>query len=1058
MTKTSIIERLNSLSIGNNKIYALRGFHHYISLDDINGNHLIDDEFLFWINDQSVVNVVPKILKKLDGSNYFCYYDELYMFKSVINSIFEDFEYSITIIDYNIYDLFYPSNKEIDINVFAKLEKFSDDNYNCQKVYSGYHLGKDVSMVMYNDLEISRIFDVISIFDDTIINFEQSGEQCDEFRLSSEESREEFNENLYHILRNSNVVVNVLSSTSKQLDFSQKRSISILSRLGYQVKCFLPKIIRTVVSEDVYLEILRRRNPNYSFKNLKLYSNPGLSGDLEEVSQSVIIDDIVENAVKSQTGKPFNDIFVTAPTGSGKSVMFQIPAIYLAESSLKCITIVVSPLISLMNDQVKNIRDLTDQACAMNSDYTPIEKENIRQSIMNGSKSILYLSPESLLSNSDIKGLIGERKIGLMIIDEAHTVATWGKSFRPDYWYLGDYIKYLRTKSGYRFPIATFSATVTYGGTDDMHFDLIESLNMHTNNSKYIGQVRRDDIKFDVRRCSKINDYKKEKDDAVLKSLNRFISKKEKTIAYFPFVSMINNTYNGLDNKLKAGIYHGQIFYKGAKDEAVTNFQKGKTCLVLATKAFGMGIDIDDIKNVYHFAPTGNLCDYVQEIGRAARKPGLIGFAITDYYKEDYRYIKQLHGMSRIRDEHIKAVLGKIKQTYNIKRKRNFTVSPDDFSFVFQRNADSMSGVDAQLKTTLLMIQKDFEFDKNLNYKPLVFKPRSMFTIGYVLIKDEDYEKLTRTKFARYFKIYYSKEDYLSILNNGKTTITIIGNIYKVDFKSLWEENFSDLSFGDFKRKFYEGELSGLEFSSSFIPEYLLSVLTEQGNVSDAAKKLVEILNDCKDIFNNLYQANKHFSYQDFSELLITKFTFIRKDESLILAENMINILNQFSTNDFNNKNVVDYNDQTGKMSLKSYAIVDKKIRGLISVILSQYDRVAEKPKKVHIIHLNKKDTYGKKIMDEPKLWVAQLFELFGLATYEITTGERPEFFIRVNSISAIEKVINSPSYSSKMVKLVNDRHNDSIKKMKHFFENLDDDNSRWDYIEKYFSGLLDEE
>ncbi|WP_223325093.1 DEAD/DEAH box helicase, partial [Streptococcus sanguinis] len=177
--------------------------------------------------------------------------------------------------------------------------------------------------------------------------------------------------------------------------------------------------------------------------------------------------------MKAQKEEQFRDIFVTAPTGAGKSVMFQIPAIYLAEKS-DLVTIVISPLIGLMNDQVNNIQSMTKLAETINSDYTPSQKENVLEQIKNGDKSILYLSPETLLSNTDITNLIGDRKIGLLVVDEAHIVSTWGKSFRPDYWYLGEFISRLRKseKSNQNFPIATFTATATYGSKDNMYFDI----------------------------------------------------------------------------------------------------------------------------------------------------------------------------------------------------------------------------------------------------------------------------------------------------------------------------------------------------------------------------------------------------------------------------------------------------------------------------------------------------------------------------------------------------------------------------------------------------------
>ena len=138
-------------------------------------------------------------------------------------------------------------------------------------------------------------------------------------------------------------------------------------------------------------------------------------------------------------------------------------------------------------------------------------------------------------------------------------MATWGKSFRPDYWYLGDFINKLRndTKQGYRFPIVTFTATSTFGGEDNMYHDIIESLKMTPN--KYIGNVRRDDIKFDIRQKKSDHDYQNEKFDASIKTINELASTQEKVLVYVPYTKHVDDIIMGLNNPEKAGRYHGGL-------------------------------------------------------------------------------------------------------------------------------------------------------------------------------------------------------------------------------------------------------------------------------------------------------------------------------------------------------------------------------------------------------------------------------------------------------------------------------------------------------------------
>lgn len=151
---------------------------------------------------------------------------------------------------------------------------------------------------------------------------------------------------------------------------------------------------------------------------------------------------------------------------------------------------------------------------AFNSDLiTQVEKEAVLKRIKDGEVDLLYLSPETLLSYS-IETIIGDREIGLLIVDEAHIVTTWGVGFRPDYWYLGNYINRLRhriqvnrseKRKIYHFPVCAFTATAINGGIDDSVGETIISLYME-NPIKYIGYTKREDIKFkiDIKSKSKL--------------------------------------------------------------------------------------------------------------------------------------------------------------------------------------------------------------------------------------------------------------------------------------------------------------------------------------------------------------------------------------------------------------------------------------------------------------------------------------------------------------------------------------------------------------------------
>lgn len=389
-----------------------------------------------------------------------------------------------------------------------------------------------------------------------------------------------------------------------------------------------------------------------------------------KISQENIISDLVAQVEACEKNdKNYRDLFVTAPTGAGKSVMFQIPAIYLAEK-YDLLTIVISPLIGLMNDQVKNL-ELKNYKFAktINSDISPIIKQDIIDNVAASNYHILYISPETLLSRSDIEQLIGNRTIGMIVIDEAHIVTTWGKQFRPDYWYLGDYIKKLRKnqleKKGRTFVTAAFTATAIYHGIEDMYTETVNSLHM-LNPITYLGYIKRDDIQIVIdtakRNTRGRNEYEFDKLNMIEKIIMRAMTTNKKTLIYFPTVALINRCYEYLRGRhmiQHVAKYHGAL----SSEEKMENYEKflsKEKLVMLATKAFGMGIDIDDIQIVVHFAPTGNVCDYVQEIGRAARREDLDGEAYYQYNTSDFKHINRLYGMSSIKRYQLVEVVKKL--------------------------------------------------------------------------------------------------------------------------------------------------------------------------------------------------------------------------------------------------------------------------------------------------------------------------------------------------------------------------------------------------------------
>ena len=780
-----------------------------------------------------------------------------------------------------------------------------------------------------------------------------------------------------------------------------------------------------------------------------MYKDPFNSNEMEDVDQSIIIDTIYQNILRAQNNESFKDIFVTAPTGAGKSILFQIPAIVAAEKN-ELLTIVISPLIGLMKDQVNNIKVLTNCAATINSEFTPIEKEKIIEDIKEKKISILYISPETLLSNADIETFIGDRQIGLLVVDEAHTVSTWGKNFRPDYWYLGDYLDKLRHKTKHIFPIATFTATATISnGTEDMYHDIVESLNLTCDT--FFGAIKRNDISFNIYNHLKDRAYKEEKDEIVIKRIRDYSENyNEKTLVYFPTIKSLNNiASNFSDNEV--AIYHGKMD-KIDKDEALEDIRKGNKNIILATKAFGMGIDIEDIKNVYHFAPTGNLADYVQEIGRAARKPGMKGIASTDFYKEDFRYINKLEGMSQITVYNIIGVLMKILYKYKTGNRRNFLVSTDEFAHVFQATNDDE--IENKLKATIIAIKRDFK--SMSNYVPLVFKPRSMFTKGLFFISDSKMPIIEQYGWKKYLELKYDRKQLEKMdVSDVKTKYT--GDLYVFDFKQCWLEHYNGkydgLTFGNFKRKFYLGELPQID-RTCFSDRTLLKLSAKLNDFGDVEIKAIQWLNVIKSVLDDMKMSNKHYNSNEIAELIIKKGINNSKTKVNNLIEPLLSLLISYDFNYTAGKyKFCDYNSKTNRYHIVS-AYYDRTINHIKNSIENMLKSCKDNNETILVINTNKDD--NKKMRSDPILIAAQILELLDLTSYTFERGNSLEFFVRVNSEETIQKVLDNHSYKSRTLTTIQKLHYDSVCYMTYFFTQLKNDDERWQFIEDYFLGQIE--
>ena len=286
------------------------------------------------------------------------------------------------------------------------------------------------------------------------------------------------------------------------------------------------------------------------------------------------------------------------PTGGGKSLCYQIPALALDGG-----TIVISPLIALMQDQVDALKKKNIPAEFINSTVKPEQRKDRLQKFVDGKIKLLYVTPERFRKQEFVEQ-IQRTKISLLAVDEAHCISEWGHDFRPDYSRIAEF----RELMGDPLTVA-----LTATATKEVQKDIILKLGLIPNEMKIFHQgIQRPNLRLET------TDIYDDQDtlDAIYKVIDRY---KGPGIIYFSLIKRLEYFSQILgDRGYKHGIYHGKL--DAAKRKQVQrDFLSGKQNIILATNAFGMGIDKPDIRFVIHGEVPSSIESYYQEIGRAGR-------------------------------------------------------------------------------------------------------------------------------------------------------------------------------------------------------------------------------------------------------------------------------------------------------------------------------------------------------------------------------------------------------------------------------------------------------
>ncbi|MYE07443.1 MAG: ATP-dependent DNA helicase RecQ [Oligoflexia bacterium] len=292
-----------------------------------------------------------------------------------------------------------------------------------------------------------------------------------------------------------------------------------------------------------------------------------------------------------------NNSLVIMPTGWGKSLCYQIPALMQD----KGITLVVSPLIALMKDQVDKLKQKQIPAAALHSALSGKERTKILKHITQDRYRLLYVTPERFQKENFINS-ITKQHISLMAVDEAHCISQWGHDFRPDYSRLGEIRKKLGT------PV-TMALTATV--SQNTQKDILKNLNLPAETKAFKQSTYRPNLYFAVQHTVGMENK--------ISVLNNLLTKHQPAIIYFSLIHTLEKAAQYIRNfRIPFVKYHSQLTPK-TRNQNQSNFLNGSSPVIMATPAFGLGIDKKNIRLVVHFEIPTSLESYYQEAGRAGR-------------------------------------------------------------------------------------------------------------------------------------------------------------------------------------------------------------------------------------------------------------------------------------------------------------------------------------------------------------------------------------------------------------------------------------------------------
>ncbi len=398
------------------------------------------------------------------------------------------------------------------------------------------------------------------------------------------------------------------------------------------------------------------------------------------------------------------------PTGGGKSLTFQLPALMQGES-LRGLTVVISPLQSLMKDQVDVLKERFEifDVATLNGLQDPAERQISIAEVESGQACLLYISPEALRSRT-ILSLLKKRQISRFVIDEAHCFSSWGQNLRVDYLYIGPYLRMLQTLKGLPrpIPVSCFTATARQNVIADIQAYFKQHLELELR--EISTRAQRKNLHFEV--------WVAESEADKLTELRKLLDFSEGTAIVFistttratQLAEKLSRFYPG-----QVQAYHGKM-KTADKLKIQDQFMQGEIRIIVATSAFGMGVDKDDVTLVVHYDIPDSLESYLQEAGRAGRNPKLEARCCLLYCEADLRTQFNLLNSSKISQKEINQIWRAVKQT----KKRKFHLSAQELARAAGWE-EELKDLETRIRAALSILEEKRYLERGLNHSLLIF-------------------------------------------------------------------------------------------------------------------------------------------------------------------------------------------------------------------------------------------------------------------------------------------------------------------------------------------------